>query len=71
VASGYSANGSGDTTLLAQLKGTAWSVVASGGIAGDEAAGLNGVACTSMTFCVAAGAAPDGYGQDDALIEQD
>ena len=68
-ASGYSENGSGDTTLV--VSGFAnWSVVKSATIAGDYSTGLNGVACTSTTFCAAAGSGPDGFGEDDGLVEQ-
>ena len=70
IASGYSANDYGDTTRLAQWNGKSWSFVYSGRIVGDYATGLNGVACTSASFCVSAGSGPDGFGQDDALVEQ-
>ncbi len=70
IASGYSTTDNGDTTRLAQWNGTSWSFVNSGRIAGDFATGLNDVACTSATFCVSAGSGPDGFGQDDALVEQ-
>ncbi|MGC9962365.1 MAG: hypothetical protein ABSE47_10775, partial [Acidimicrobiales bacterium] len=70
TASGYSVGAGGDTTLLEQTTGTTWLVVASGRIAGDFATGLNGIACSSASACVAAGSGPDGFGQDDALVEQ-
>ncbi|MGP0028957.1 MAG: hypothetical protein ACLPVF_00440 [Acidimicrobiales bacterium] len=70
VASGYSVGDSGDTTLVEQWNGSAWSVANSATIAGDYASGLNGIACTPSDVCSAAGAGPDGFGQDDALIEQ-
>jgi hypothetical protein len=68
-ASGYSINGSGDTTLVAQWRGGAWALAPTGAEAGDFATGLNGIACVSETSCTAAGSGPDGAGQDDALVE--
>ena len=41
------------------------------GVVGDYATGLNGVACTAKNVCAAVGSGPDGFGQDDALVEQD
>ena len=70
TASGYTVGGSGDATLLEQMTKSTWSVVDSGRIAGDFATGLNGIACASAASCIAAGSGPDGFGQDDALIEQ-
>lgn len=71
VASGYSVNRKGDVTLLQQWSGASWSTITSGKVVGDYATGLNGVACTSKNVCAAVGSGPDGFGQDDALVEQD
>lgn len=70
TASGYSVADGGDTTLVASWSGTKWSLESSGHVAGDFAANLSGIACDGTTRCTAAGAGPDGLGQDDGLIEQ-
>jgi len=69
-ASGYSVGGSGDSTLLEQWNGHQWVFATGGVVPGDYATGLNGVACSSAASCIAVGSGPDGFGQDDALVEQ-
>jgi hypothetical protein len=70
VASGYAIGAAGDIAFVAQSNTTSFALATTGQFSGDYSTGLNGIACETTTYCVAAGARPDGTGLDDGLIEQ-
>ncbi len=71
MAVGYYSTGSYDQTLIEEWNGTSWSIVTSQNTSTAQNNELEGVSCTSTTFCMAVGYYNGGGSSpDETLIEE-